>query len=86
MKKEQQTTVQHNNSPITCATDCRTMDGIETGLIDGIIAMARIIRLSHVETLATREALTDLQQDEDMQWLMSNKSVQTKRKKPKAHS
>lgn len=63
------------NKASSCSTDCRTEEGVEVGLIDGIIAMARCIRRNHVESFAIKEALIDLRSDEDVQWLMSNAEI-----------
>lgn len=51
-------------------TNCRTPDGVVVGLIDGIIAMARVLRQSNLSATEIQEALKDLQQDEDMKFLM----------------
>ena len=50
-------------------TDCRTPEGVTVGLVDGIIAMSRVLRTMQV-TPAVQEALKDLRQDEDVAWLV----------------
>lgn len=53
-------------------TDCRSPEGITVGLIDGIIAMSRIVREREdkgVSTEAVKQALEDLRQDSDVRWL-----------------
>jgi len=62
-------------------TNCREVDGITVGLLDGIIAQIRILRhrkLSHEEV---QEAFLDMADDEDVQWLcdkLKHKSESTK--------
>lgn len=53
--------------------DCRTPEGIIVGLIDGMIAMARIIKNSELHTDAITAALKDFSQDEDVQWMIIKK-------------
>jgi hypothetical protein len=51
------------------STDCRSDEGIIIGLIDGMIAMARIIRKhreDNTDTPAIKAALNDLREDEDI--------------------
>jgi hypothetical protein len=56
--------------PKVSETDCRSPVGITVGLIDGMIAMARVLRQSNLSATEIQEALKDLQQDEDMKFLM----------------
>lgn len=51
-------------------TDCRSDAGIATGLIDGIIAMSRVLR-NAPDSHAVKEALIDLRKDEDVRALFS---------------
>lgn len=46
--------------------DCRTEEGITTGLIDGIISIARVLARRDLAAGPVREALADLRADEDM--------------------
>lgn len=55
---------------MTETVDCRSPDGITIGLIDGIIATARILRERDLSTPAVFEALQDLADDEDVAWLL----------------
>ena len=59
-------------------TCCRSREGITVGLIDGIIASARVIRQREAQSAhdgeyseAVTQALEDLRQDDDMNWLMN---------------
>lgn len=53
------------------STDCRTDEGIEVGLIDAIISIARVLRQRGIKAYpASLEALKDLHTDEDVDWLM----------------
>jgi hypothetical protein len=54
------------------STDCRTDEGITVGLIDGIIATARILRKTYKESPSTSAALEDLRDDEDIAWLVGS--------------
>jgi hypothetical protein len=56
-------------------TDCRSPDGITIGLIDGMIAMARVLRKANLGSAEVQEALKDFTTDEDVKWLMEQ-SVQ----------
>jgi hypothetical protein len=56
-------------------TDCRSPDGITIGLIDGMIAMARVLRKANLGSAEVQEALKDFTTDEDVKWLMEH-SVQ----------
>lgn len=59
-------------------TDCRSKEGITTGLIDGVIAAARVIRDSSISHPAIVEALRDIADDEDVAWLVSVGKVEQK--------
>ena len=50
--------------------DCRSPEGVTVGLIDGIIAAARVLRGRDLEHPAVREALADLAEDEDVAALL----------------
>lgn len=47
-------------------TDCRSEDGITVGLIDGIIAAARVLSKRDLSSPAVVEALKDIRADEDV--------------------
>ena len=47
-------------------TDCRTDVGVTVGLIDGMIAMARVLANRDLTSKAVTEALKDLRSDEDI--------------------
>lgn len=59
-------------------TDCKTEDGIITGLIDAIISICRILATKKIEERSTMdiltdpvvEALYDLQNDKDVKLIM----------------
>lgn len=55
--------------------DRRSKDGATIGLIDGMIAMARVLRKANLGSVEVQEALKDFTADEDVKWLMEN-SVQ----------
>lgn len=50
--------------------DCRSPEGVTVGLIDGIIAAARVIRARECAHPAVVEALRDIADDEDVAWLV----------------
>lgn len=54
-------------------TDCRKENGITVGLIDGIIAIARVLRKRNLQDDEVREALKDFQSDEDIDHLINFK-------------
>lgn len=62
-------------APSVTHTDCRSPVGITVGLIDGMIAMARVLRSSDLSAPEVQEALKDLTSDEDVKFLME-RSVQ----------
>ena len=47
------------------STDCRSKEGVTVGLIDGIIAMARVLKTMDQSSPEVQEALKDLRSDED---------------------
>lgn len=51
-------------------TDCRSDVGVTVGLIDGIIAMARVLRTKDQSSEEVQEALKDLRADEDVAALL----------------
>lgn len=51
-------------------TDCRSDVGVTVGLIDGIIAMARVLKTMDQSSPEVFEALLDLRADEDVQALL----------------
>lgn len=50
--------------------NCRTDDGVTVGLIDSIIAIARVLAKRDLSNQGIKEALLDLQQDEDIAFLL----------------
>lgn len=46
-------------------TDCRTEAGVTVGLIDALITICRVLAKRDLTEAAVREALIDLDQDED---------------------
>lgn len=54
------------NPPVDCASD----EGITIGLIDGMIAMARIVASRDWSHPAVREALADFKQDATLRTLL----------------
>ena len=56
----------------TNSTDCRTDVGVTVGLIDGMIAMARVLSKSDLSSPEVVEALKDLRADEDINKVFSN--------------
>lgn len=55
--------------------DCRSEEGITTGLIDAIITAARVLARRDRAPLAVREALADLRADEDLASLLASVPV-----------
>jgi hypothetical protein len=55
-----------DNKQVVTSTDCRSGVGVTVGLIDGIIAMARVLRKSDLSSDEVKEALKDLRSDEDV--------------------
>lgn len=53
--------------------DCRSESGITIGLIDGMIAIARVLAKRDLSQPGIAEALQDLQADEDIAFLLSHK-------------
>ncbi len=52
-------------------SDCRQDDGITVGLIDTIINSARLLKNRRMSDESIKEALKDLQSDENVSWLLS---------------
>jgi hypothetical protein len=52
--------------------DCRSTEGVTTGLIDGVITLARVLATRDLTSLAVREALADLRADEDIARLLES--------------
>lgn len=52
--------------------DCRSESGITIGLIDGMIAIARVLSKRDLANPAVGEALKDLQADEDISFLLNH--------------
>lgn len=56
-------------------TDCRSPDGVTIGLIDGMIAMARVLRKANLSSPEVQEALKDFTADEDVKFLMEQSVI-----------
>lgn len=56
-------------------TNCRDDHGVTVGLIDGIIAMARVLRNRNLQSDAVQEALADLRSDEDIEFIFTGKAL-----------
>lgn len=52
-------------------TNCREPIGVTVGLIDGLIAIARVLRHRDLTPVEVQEALSDLQSDEDVAYLLA---------------
>lgn len=52
-------------------SDCRDAEGVTIGLIDGIISISRILKQMDLSSANTKEALLDLSQDEDVNYVIS---------------
>jgi hypothetical protein len=62
-------------------TDCRSETGITIGLIDSIITTARVLRYRDITATEIQEALEDLRQDEDVNYvinMLNNEDNKTK--------
>lgn len=62
------------SAPKETSTDCRSREGACVGLLDSIITAARALRQNYeveLDSESAKEALKDLSQDEDLQWLLS---------------
>lgn len=59
-----------DNTSFESSTDCRSDVGITVGLIDGIIAMARVLKSRDQCSEEVQQALADLRADEDIAALM----------------
>jgi len=51
-------------------TDCRSEEGVTVGLIDSLIFIARVLAKRDLGSHGVREALADLQSDEDIALLL----------------
>lgn len=51
--------------------DCRSEEGVTTGLIDAVISIARVLARRDFTPPAVREALADLRADEDVAALLA---------------
>lgn len=60
------TLVERLRMAANCTTDCRTEVGVTVGLIDSLIAIARVLAKRDLSPAEAREALADLRADEDM--------------------
>jgi hypothetical protein len=58
------------NDPFEDFMSCKTPDGITVGLIDGMIAIARVLKQRDLTSPGVQEALTDLAQDDDIKDLI----------------
>lgn len=56
---------------VVIETDCRSEIGITVGLIDTLINTARILRERDLNSLEIKEAIKDLQQDEDIKYILN---------------
>lgn len=56
-------------------SDCRTQDGITIGLIDGMIAICRILRGRDFSSPDVKEALKDLVSDGDLEFIMNQQTI-----------
>ena len=52
-------------------TDCRTPEGVATGVVDTIITQLRVLRTHYADALPP-EALKDLIEDPDLRWLLEH--------------
>lgn len=62
-----------NKGAVESYTDCREENGIAVGLIDGVIAMFRVLAKMDLTDQAIREAILDLKGDEDFAFVMNEK-------------
>jgi hypothetical protein len=53
---------------------CRSEEGITVGLVDSLIAIARVLAKRDLRPAAVCEALKDLQNDEDIRKLMTERT------------
>jgi hypothetical protein len=56
---------------VETSTDCRSEEGTTVGLVDALIAIARVLRCRPFTTRAEWAALADLRDDEDARWLFT---------------
>lgn len=52
-------------------SNCRSKDGITIGLIDSIISICRVLKDRDFNSYDVREALKDLQNDEDLKTILN---------------
>jgi len=52
--------------------DCRSEEGITISLIDALITQCRILRHRNLDSSNVKEALKDLQADNDLKYLLNN--------------
>lgn len=52
-------------------TDCRSEMGVTVGLIDGLIAISRVLAKRDLSAPEVNEALEDLRHDEDVSLLLA---------------
>jgi len=56
---------------MTQPIDCRSEVGVTVGLVDGVIAICRVLASRDLSAPEVREALKDLRADEDLNILLS---------------
>jgi hypothetical protein len=61
----------YGRRPRQTSTDCRTPEGVAVGLVDGILATARVLATADLSSAAVREALADLRADESLSALLT---------------
>jgi hypothetical protein len=64
-------------APNHVESDCRTPEGVAIGLIDAIIATARVLRRHYADVLDAA-AIEDLRSDEDIAWLLEEATTPPK--------
>lgn len=66
-----QSPLPYHSEAVSSFTDCRSEVGITVGLIDGLIAIGRILRQRELSHPEVAEALKDLAGDEDIDFLLA---------------
>ena len=56
----------NQSEPVSTATDCRSYEGINVGLIDTIITTCRVLAKRELYGHAVTEALNDMRADSDV--------------------
>jgi len=59
-------------------TECKDDEGIVVGLLDGLIATARVLHRNYSSTMSSssvQEALADLADDKDLKWLLDQRDA-----------